>query len=101
MTTAEFPANQVGAFMDALEAHATTGARLHPHATPRERGLLVYALKLTRTPAAMSEADVQAMRAAGLDDAEILDANQVTSYFAYANRLADGLGIELEPWHQG
>ena len=48
----------------------------------------------------MKEADVQTMREAGLDDAEILDANQVTSYFAYANRVADGLGIQLEPWHR-
>jgi uncharacterized protein YciW len=36
------------------------------------------------------------MRDAGLDDAEILDANQVTAYFAYANRTVDGLGILLE-----
>jgi alkylhydroperoxidase family enzyme len=48
----------------------------------------------------MSRGDVDALRAAGLDDGEILDANQVTAYFAYANRVADGLGIELESWHR-
>lgn len=33
---------------------------------------------------------------AGLSDAEILDANQVAAYYAYANRLVDGLGVRLE-----
>ncbi|HYX86892.1 MAG TPA: hypothetical protein VE777_18130 [Gaiellales bacterium] len=37
-----------------------------------------------------------ALRAAGLDDRAIVDANQVVSYFNYVNRVADGLGVELE-----
>ena len=36
------------------------------------------------------------MRAAGLSDHDILDANLITCYFAYVNRLADGLGVGLE-----
>ncbi len=60
------------------------------------RALLEYADKLTRTPWAMRRDDVEALRAAGLDDGEVLDAAQVTAYFAFANRLADGLGVELE-----
>ena len=36
------------------------------------------------------------MRVEGLSDRDILDANLITSYFAYVNRLADGLGISLE-----
>jgi alkylhydroperoxidase family enzyme len=36
------------------------------------------------------------MRKAGLEDAEILDVCQVTCYYAYVNRLAQGLGVELE-----
>lgn len=55
-----------------------------------------YALALTHRPAAMTRDDLAPLRAAGLDDAEILDANQVTAYYAYANRLVDGLGVELE-----
>ena len=62
----------------------------------RQRALLRYALKLTASPWTMSASDVQDLRAQGLDDGEILDANQVTAYFAYANRLVDGLGVELE-----
>ncbi len=58
--------------------------------------MLAYAVKLTHTPWAMAQADVQALRDAGFSDADILDINQVTGYYAYVNRLADGLGVELE-----
>ena len=44
----------------------------------------------------MVAADLDPMRAAGLSDRDILDANLITCYFAYVNRLADGLGIALE-----
>lgn len=44
----------------------------------------------------MVEADVVALREAGFSDSAILDINQVTGYYAYVNRLADGLGVELE-----
>ncbi len=45
----------------------------------------------------MTEADLEPLRAAGLDDRAIVDANQVVAYFNYVNRIADGLGVELEP----
>ena len=62
----------------------------------RERALLGYALKLNDEPAAMCEADLAPLRAAGLSDAEVLHANLVVGYFAFANRLTLGLGVELE-----
>lgn len=63
--------------------------------------MLAYAEKLTREPWAMVEGDIAALRAAGFRDADILDINQVTGYYAYVNRLADGLGVELEAfWHR-
>ena len=50
----------------------------------------------------MVEEDVIALRSAGFSDAAILDINQVTGYYAYVNRLADGLGVDLEPfWADG
>ncbi len=58
--------------------------------------MLGYALALTLTPSTMTAAHLQPMREAGLCDADILDANQVIAYFAYVNRLVDGLGVELE-----
>lgn len=63
---------------------------------PRPRAILEYADKLTREPWAMREADVEILRAVDLSDGAILDAAQVTAYYAYVNRLADGLGVELE-----
>ena len=44
----------------------------------------------------MVAADISALREAGFSDSAILDINQVTGYYAYVNRLADGLGVELE-----
>ena len=60
--------------------------------------MLTFAVKLTRTPAAMEDADIEALRAAGFSDRDILDIVEVVGYYAYANRIADGLGIETESW---
>ncbi len=64
--------------------------------TPQDRAMLDYAVKLTREPGAMSRGDVDALRREGFNDTAILDLNLVTGYYAFANRLADGLGVELE-----
>lgn len=58
--------------------------------------MLDYAVKLTLEPWAMVQEDVIRLRTAGFEDTAILDINQVTGYYAYVNRLADGLGVELE-----
>jgi uncharacterized peroxidase-related enzyme len=65
---------------------------------PADHAMLAYAVKLTRTPWEMEEADVATLRTAGFGDAAILDINQVTGYYAFANRLVDGLGVGLEPF---
>lgn len=46
----------------------------------------------------MGPEDVEALREAGFDDRAIHDAAAVTGYFAFVNRLADGLGVELESY---
>ncbi len=61
--------------------------------TGRELALLRYAEALTRTPADLNENALDAMRAEGLSDGEILEVNQVVAYFAYANRTVLGLGV--------
>jgi NAD(P)H-hydrate epimerase len=63
---------------------------------PRIAALCAYARKLTRAPATVREADVAMLRAAGLDDRAIVDANQVVAYFNYVNRVVEGLGVQLE-----
>ena len=64
--------------------------------SPVDRALCEYVEKLTLRPWEMVEADVVELREAGFSDSAILDINQVTGYYAFVNRLADGLGVELE-----
>lgn len=70
------------------------------HLSPANRVMLDYAHKLTLTPWEMAEADVQNLRTHGFSDRAILDINQVTAYYAYVNRIADGLGVPLEDFWQ-
>ena len=60
-------------------------------------GMLDYAVKLTRTPRDVSEKDVSRLREIGFSDEAILSINLVVSYFNFVNRIAVGLGVELEP----
>ena len=62
----------------------------------KERALLIYAGKLTSDVGNMVAADVGALRAAGCNDGEILEVNQVVAYFSYSNRLLNGLGVTTE-----
>lgn len=64
--------------------------------------MLDYAVKLTRHPGGVTADDTGALRAAGFDDRAILDICQIVAYYNYVNRLADGLGVELEAgWRDG
>ncbi len=65
---------------------------------PADRQMLDYAVKLTRSPGAMVEEDVEQLRAHGFSDRAILDVAQVVAYYAYVNRIADGLGVALEAY---
>ena len=64
--------------------------------TPIDRALCDHAAKLTRTPERMERADVELLRSVGLSDLAINDATQVIAFFNYINRVADGLGVDLE-----
>jgi uncharacterized peroxidase-related enzyme len=61
--------------------------------------MLTYAVKLTRTPGEVVADDVQALRTIGFSDRDVLDICEVIAYYAYANRIADGLGIDIEDWY--
>ena len=58
--------------------------------------MLDYAAKLTRSPGAMEPTDVEDLRTHGFSDRAIHDICAITAYFAFVNRIADGLGVELE-----
>ena len=60
--------------------------------------MLDYVAKLTKSPSAIVEADVEALRAAGFSDRAILDVAQITAYFAFVTRLVGGLGVTLEKY---
>lgn len=64
---------------------------------PRSKALAKFAELVTRTPAAVREQHVDTLRKHGLSDRDILDAVEVIAYFNYINRVADALGIDLEP----
>jgi uncharacterized peroxidase-related enzyme len=60
--------------------------------------MLRYALKLTKSPGSVAPSDVEEMRQVGFNDTDILHIAEVIGYYAYANRIAEGLGIPLEDW---
>jgi len=78
---------------DAIEADWTSAA-----ISDKRKAMLGYAVKLTKTPAEMTEADVVELRGQQFTDLDILHIAEVTAYYAYANRIADGLGVPLEDW---
>ncbi len=63
---------------------------------PREQAILHYAQALTLQPSGVVENLILELRAVGLTDGEILEVNQVTAYFAYANRTVLGLGVTTD-----
>ena len=78
---------------DAIEADWRTAPL-----SDRRRAMLDFAVRLTTEPGAVTEAHLEPLRAEGLTDRDVLDLVEVTAYYAYANRIADGLGITLESW---
>ena len=75
----------------ALEIHNPKRAFDDKHAL-----MLKYARFLTQTPSELTEHIIEKMRKNGIDDGEILEINQVVSYFNYANRTVLGLGINTD-----
>lgn len=67
----------------------------------RERTMLDYVVKLTKTPSQMEEKDVRDLRAAGFDELGVLHIVLLSSWFNYITRVADGLGIELDGYIWG
>jgi uncharacterized peroxidase-related enzyme len=60
--------------------------------------MLDFVEKLTARPQDVSGDDVKSLRAVGFSDRDVHDICEVAAYYAYANRLADGLGVQLESW---
>jgi uncharacterized peroxidase-related enzyme len=65
--------------------------------TARERALCEVAERMSARPTSMTEADWQPLRGLGFDDEAILEVAHVVGVFNHLTRLADGLGLELDP----
>ncbi len=65
-----------------------------------ELALLDFAEKLTQEPSSCRERDIDLLRQAGWGDPAILDVTLITGYFAFVNRIADGLGVGFEEWYK-
>jgi uncharacterized peroxidase-related enzyme len=63
---------------------------------PQDRVMLEYAAKLAREPRAMTQEDVAGLRNAGFSDRAILEINLAAAYMSFVNRVAEGLGVEVE-----
>ena len=59
----------------------------------KELAIINYAVKITINPYDISPEDIEKLRINNVEDGEILEINQVAAYFAYANRMVLGLGI--------
>lgn len=59
----------------------------------RLAAILGHAAKLTATPTEMAEADVDQLRAHGLEDLDVVDLNNIVAYYNYINRVVMGLGL--------
>lgn len=58
--------------------------------------VLRYAENLTKKPSQITESQISKMINEGVDEGQILEVNQVISYFNYANRTVLGLGVNIE-----
>lgn len=61
-----------------------------------QQAAMRYAGKLTEAPSSLCKGDIDALRAVGFDDGQILEINQVCAYFSYANRTVLGLGCSTK-----
>ena len=68
-----------------------------PTLGPHERAMVAYARKLTRHPASMTEDDLNTLRATGLSEEQVLSVVLIACLFNFMTRLADGLGVDIEP----
>ena len=77
-------------------AKALKGRRPQDAFSGAELALLNYAEKLTLMPSEIIKSDVDNLKAEGVDDGQILEANQIISYFNYVNRSLNGLGVSTD-----
>ena len=91
LTAKRVPPPDQDALLTALESDLSGGGL-----SGADREMLRYADRLTGTPGEVTAADVDRLREHGFDDRAIHDICAIAAYYAFVNRIADGLGVELE-----
>ena len=64
---------------------------------PQDKAMIDFALKLTREPATVKKEDLEFLQQYGFEEAQVVDIVLITCTFNFMDRLADGLGVELDP----
>ncbi len=62
----------------------------------KTRVILEHAERLTRDASKIVKEEIDRLRAAGLSDEEVLTLTLITGFFNHQDRVADGLGVELD-----
>jgi len=81
---------------DGAQLVAALDRRDYPSLGLADAALAQYVHKLTLSPGQVSESEIDALRAQGFDDLDILDANNQCAHLNYTNRVANGLGLRSE-----
>ncbi len=66
----------------------------------QDRAMIDFALKLTKQPSSVKREDTEFLQQYGFSEEEVVDIVLITCTFNFMDRLADGLGVELDPQMQ-
>ena len=77
-------------------ATAVKNNRPHPKISGKDRAMMEFSVLLTRQPDRVRREDLECLRRHGFSDPALLDIAQIAAYFNFVNRMAQGLGVELE-----
>lgn len=81
------------AFFAPADVQAMAEGRAVAGLTAAERAMMALSRKIARDASTVSQADIDALRACGLSDAEIFDVAATAAGRAFFTKLLDGLGV--------
>ena len=64
---------------------------------PPDKAMIDFSLKLTREPATVKREHLEFLQQQGFSEEQVVDIVLITCTFNFMDRLADGLGVELDP----
>ena len=67
---------------------------------PQDKVMIDFALRLTREPSSVNQHHIEVLKQQGFSDEQVVDIVLITCTFNFMDRLADGLGVELDPHMQ-